>query len=300
MRLKRGKRKNLSFLPLLSSFFSVQLRLDLRVRNGHEPFHEVLEFGVLTRIILGGRFGVTTHKDTCRALRRTECDAVVCEKQGRLRSENQVAPSLFDFFGYFSVLWKDYPMSMQVTALSQPNEEQNKFSLSGICPHCNRDSVFTMVTPSFREVIRDRLGTEQYSRYAAATQCQGCKKFVLAVVTRRPNPQNLNQLSHEPIVYEAHYPLGKPDDSIDEGIPEEIGNDFKEALRCMFVDAFKATVCMCGRALESACSDLKAEGKTLEDKIDDLENKRLISLPLKDLAHRIRLTRNRGCARAEE
>lgn len=219
---------------------------------------------------------------------------MVCEKQGRLRSENQVAPSLFDFFGYFSVLWKDYPMSMQVTALSQPNEEQNKFSLSGICPHCNRDSVFTMVTPSFREVIRDRLGTEQYSRYAAATQCQGCKKFVLAVVTRRPNPQNLNQLSHEPIVYEAHYPLGKPDDSIDEGIPEEIGNDFKEALRCMFVDAFKATVCMCGRALESACSDLKAEGKTLEDKIDDLENKRLISLPLKDLAHRIRLTRNRG------
>jgi hypothetical protein len=158
-----------------------------------------------------------------------------------------------------------------------------------------------MVSPAHTEKVPPKQpGGNRYpenspsERFAAVTQCQGCKKYVLAVVTRRAHPTSLGQPSMEPFAYEAHYPMGKPDDSIDDGVPEDIADDFKEALRCMFVDAYKATVCMCGRALESACSDLRASGNTLEEKIDNLEKMRIISLPLKEMAHRIRLTRNRG------
>lgn len=150
-----------------------------------------------------------------------------------------------------------------------------------------------MVTQSYPEqTTPGPINVSAARRFSAVTQCQGCREYVLAVVTREAARPGVQPTS--PFVYEAHYPMGKPDDSIDEGIPSHIGEDFQEALRCMFVNAYNATVCMCGRALESACLDLQAEGKTLEDKIDDLEKKRQISSPLKDMAHHIRLTRNRG------
>jgi Domain of unknown function (DUF4145) len=189
---------------------------------------------------------------------------------------------------------------MEVTTLESLGEKI-KFSLTGICPHCNRSSVCTMASIPYIEHVRyDGPPSGAYPqnagifRLAAVTQCQGCKGLILAVVTRKPHPISPSSHTTEPFVYVAHYPMGKPDDSIEEGIPEEIGEDFKEALRCTFVNAYKAAVCMCGRALEAACDDLKANGSTLEDKIDDLAKKGQISIPLKDLAHQIRLTRNRG------
>jgi Domain of unknown function (DUF4145) len=203
---------------------------------------------------------------------------------------------------FLLVTWRDWrsEMGMTVTTLESHGEKIH-FSLSGVCPHCGHNSVCTMVSQAHREIVPPvQPGGTRYplnwqsERMAAVTQCQGCKKYVLAVVTRAAAQNQSSQPSAQPFVYEAHYPMGKPDDSIDEGIPGEIGDDFKEALRCMFVDAYKAAVCMCGRALEGACSDLQAEGDTLEEKIDSLETKRIISEPLKEMAHHIRLTRNRG------
>ena len=51
---------------------------------------------------------------------------------------------------------------------------------------------------------------------------------------------------------------------------------------------------MCRRALEASCEHLEAKGKTLEDKIDSLEEMGEITTYLKDMAHKIRLTGNRG------
>lgn len=192
----------------------------------------------------------------------------------------------------FPPLWKGWPR-MQVTTLKSYGDDV-QFSLVGRCPHCLREAVCTMVTTPYKEKITP--GPPNVSdavRFAAVTQCQGCRKYVLAVVTRvaakHPGHQPTDQF-----VYESHYPVGAPDDSISEGIPEEIGKDFKEALRCRYVNAYKATVAMCGRALEGSCDEQKAVGNNLEDQIDDLAQKGIITASLQKWAHRIRLTRNRG------
>lgn len=118
-------------------------------------------------------------------------------------------------------------------------------------------------------------------------QCQACMDYILAVVH-----SNLN--SHE-FFYLKHYPFGKPDETVAAEIPEHIKPDFKEALRCLWVDAYNATVEMCRRALEASCLDLGApKKKVLEDMIDWLEEKRKITPALKDAAHKIRLGGNRG------
>jgi hypothetical protein len=93
-------------------------------------------------------------------------------------------------------------------------------------------------------------------------QCQGCRKFILGIVT---HTQNLPQYT-----YEEHYPLGTPDETAADEIPDDIRADFKEALRCRWVDAFNATAEMCRRAVEASCIDLGAprSEKFLEDKID--------------------------------
>lgn len=131
-------------------------------------------------------------------------------------------------------------------------------------------------------------------RICAVTQCQACGKYVLAIATQQPHQTSPGQPSREPFVYEEHYPIGSPNDSIGEGIPPEIGDDFKEALRCRFVDAYKATVTMCRRALEGSCDEQKAAGGSLEEKIDSLAKSGIITISLKEWAHRIRLTGNRG------
>ena len=56
--------------------------------------------------------------------------------------------------------------------------------------------------------------------------------FFLAIVLHQQNSASYR--------YEAHYPLGRPNDDVAEEIPTHIQPDFKEALRCLFVDAYNA------------------------------------------------------------
>lgn len=96
--------------------------------------------------------------------------------------------------------------------------------------------------------------------------------------------------------YILHYPIGTPNDAVAEEIPDPIKTDFKEALRCLFVDAYNATAEMCRRAVEASCVHLGApkNQKWLEDKIDWLETQRKITPFLRDVAHKIRLGGNRA------
>jgi Domain of unknown function (DUF4145) len=122
----------------------------------------------------------------------------------------------------------------------------------------------------------------------AAMQCQGCMKYILAIVTYANNNHTVN--------YVSHYPLGAPNDTVAPEIPPHIQVDFKEALRCLFVNAYNATVEMCRRALEASCIDLGIPKgiRDLEDMIDSLENQRKITPHMKEVAHKIRLGGNRG------
>jgi hypothetical protein len=172
-------------------------------------------------------------------------------------------------------LWKDWPREMQVNIF---NVQANTFTLAGICPHCRRDSAFLLVTNVHRVANIN---------WVAGMQCQGCSKFILALVRYQGHNQTVQYLEH--------YPLGKPDDSVDQEIPEHIQADFKEALRCMWVDAYNATAEMCRRAMEASCLDLGAPHKdVLEDMIDWLADQRKITPSLQEAAHKIRLGGNRG------
>jgi hypothetical protein len=172
-------------------------------------------------------------------------------------------------------LWKDWPQDMQVSAF---NIQNRTITLRGTCPHpeCKKSSAFLLVTNM-------HLGPK--GEWVGALQCQACLKYILALA---------RQVQHD-LTYEDHYPLGSPDDVVAAEIPEHIQRDFKEALRCMFVDAYNATAEMCRRALEASCIERgAAPNKVLETMIDSLEEKRVITPFLRDVAHKIRLGGNRG------
>jgi hypothetical protein len=77
--------------------------------------------------------------------------------------------------------------------------------------------------------------------------------------------------------------------------PEDVLADYYEAQRCSQVNAFKAVVTLCRRALQSAV-DMKGADKKgdLKNKIDELTQKKLISPDIASLAHGIRFFGNYG------
>jgi len=96
-------------------------------------------------------------------------------------------------------------------------------------------------------------------------ECQSCTEHILAIALQ-PSPH------HQQLTYLTHYPLGKPNDRVAPEIPDHIKPDFKEALRCLWVNAYNGTAEMCRRAIEASCLDLGAPAKEwLEDQIDWLE-----------------------------
>ena len=162
--------------------------------------------------------------------------------------------------------------------ISKPN--QQAINGRGVCPHCNYPSYFKMEGSA---QICER-GSVYYIR--CITECQNCHDPIL-LIGKRTN-------SHFPYDYSEHFPIGKPNESIPDEIPEIIGTDFKEALRCQFVNAHRATATMCRRALQSSCQDLGADGDRLVDQIDDLAQKGSITRALQDMAHTVRLIGNVG------
>ena len=161
----------------------------------------------------------------------------------------------------------------------------NGFSLLGTCPYpdCRRPSVFIQqCTAGIGATAGGHIGL------VGIMQCQGCRRYILAIV-------DLPQKSSTGHIYREHYPIGAPDQAVATEIPEHIAEDFKEALRCQFVNAYNATAEMCRRALEASCLDLGAhKKKVLQKMIDELEEKRIITPALKNAAHKVRLGGDRG------
>jgi hypothetical protein len=167
--------------------------------------------------------------------------------------------------------------------------DYKQIGASGECPHCFDKSYFRPVAthaqpswyePRLRQYLQD---------IVSACQCESCKGYVLVVGHREHAQQN-----HGEYFLVAVYPLGKPNEKADESIPPEIREDFKESLRCEWIKAYKACVVMCGRAVQASAMALGAEGNSLVSQIDNLATKGIITEPLKQMAHYVRLTRNVG------
>jgi len=179
-------------------------------------------------------------------------------------------------------------MDMKATALQ--HGANGPFSLNGTCPHCNHLSVFVAITQPHVETVPPPNYPQQVAGYKswAILQCQGCRNFILGGVSRN--------VQGEECRYLVHYPVDKPNEDVSTDVPEEIRDDFKEALRCRWVNAYNATAEMCRRAIEASCINLGAPARArfLEDKIDWLASQGKITPFLQQVAHKIRL----GGARA--
>ena len=184
-------------------------------------------------------------------------------------------------------LWKDWPMDMELAHL-----EETSFVLRGTCPHCGFASNFPTITKLFGE----EYGGEP-NRLVAVGRCIGCREYILAIIKTQTR---LGSYTTD-WVYETHYPLGEPNDSVDEEIPENIRNDFSEALRCQWVNAYNATAEMCRRTVESSCIQLGAPySKVLQEMIDWLKAKGIITEALQNVAHKVRLGGDRAAHPPED
>lgn len=159
--------------------------------------------------------------------------------------------------------------------------QYSQIGARGVCPHCSFKSYFKPVG-TYQEQLPDNRGTNM----ASSAQCESCKKFVLVIGWHGVGQQSFN-LQHV-------YPLGKPNDDVAQEVPTDIRSDFSEALRCKWINAYKACVVMCRRSIQASVIALGAPDDTLVKQIDTLFKAGKITEPLKDFAHEIRLTGNDG------
>ena len=81
---------------------------------------------------------------------------------------------------------------------------------------------------------------------------------------------------------------------IPETLPQNVIDDFEEALACTRVEAYKAAVIMCRRCLEGLVEALQTKGTRLIDKLEDLKTKGMIFDSTLNLASGIRQFGNYG------
>lgn len=195
-----------------------------------------------------------------------------------------------------SPLWQHWPMDMTANFLGS-NPADNRFSLSGTCPHCRYKVMFAMVSaphlPAESQDLTFQFTASPIDSQAAyevwaLLACQSCRNFICGSVIK-------SKTDRKQTIYNKHYPIGTPDDSVPEEIPEQIGEDFQEALRCHSLKCYKAVVTMCRRSLQAACIDLEAgKREKLPGQIDALAKEGKITEPLREQAHDIRLGGNDG------
>jgi len=124
-------------------------------------------------------------------------------------------------------------------------------------------------------------------------KCDNCKRLVLTIfqytgsISVHPGAGNMPDLNHAP---EDVFPYFRP--VSDASIPNEIAEDYSEAVLCYSAKAFNASVVMSRRAIETTAIILGANpNDSLVDKIKHLASKGL-EQSLVDLATEIRLLGN--------
>ncbi len=132
-------------------------------------------------------------------------------------------------------------------------------------------------------------------------KCPYCKNTV-QYIKDRPDYEGLehcpNCSGNYRVKYEGNYCIYAEKRGIEMEIPKTLPlnviEDFEEALACSRVEAYKATVAMCRRGLESLSDSLQAKGDYLALKLKDLKDKGLIMESTYHLASGIRQFGNYG------
>lgn len=158
-----------------------------------------------------------------------------------------------------------------------------------ICPHCKVQSRFIDIGKS---VFVHKKGVWSILRCAGHT----CNGPVLAIYEwtggylEEPGGVGIPTLKSMPA---KTYPEMVP--TVHESIPKDVAEDYKESLICYNAGAWKATVVLCRRAVQSSVVERGADvNNELWRQIDELASKEVITNDIKDWAHQIRYLGNDG------
>lgn len=122
------------------------------------------------------------------------------------------------------------------------------------CPHCNAISNVTAISiPRYELIQRFKL-----NKVGIVYKCDSCNepiflKFHIDVSSLNKNPIK---------IYDDYIEIERPQESFDfKYLPEEVKNDFKEALTCYSNSCYNAFGSMCRRCIQTASNLLGAKGK---------------------------------------
>jgi len=173
-------------------------------------------------------------------------------------------------------------MSFKRTMLPINWQEVEVPSTVIMCPYCRVKSHFSPITHSWN-------GEKAW----VIQKCDNCKRLVLTIfqytgsVIVIPGRGNIPDLASTP---EDAFPYFRP--VPDASIPNEVAEDYSEAVLCFSARAFNASVVMSRRAIETTAILLGADpNDSLVDKIKYLASKGL-EQSLVNLATEIRLLGN--------
>lgn len=144
-------------------------------------------------------------------------------------------------------------MPLHIPANNDPQSLLDN-DLSLRCPHCGVHAGMTAVSiPRYELVIRFKL-----REVGIGYRCDACNKPVfLQFQVEFGNPLNLSQNFVQ--VQSALEPFEH------KYLPQEVGEDFREGLKCYSHDCWNAFAAMCRRCLQSVANDLGADGSTKVD-----------------------------------
>lgn len=158
------------------------------------------------------------------------------------------------------------------------------------CPYCHMQAAFSWVneTNTGGELSSGFIPSSPFQYFsnnkgiwkiAECPSCDGC------VLIKMYMDQQGN------IRIGAVYPSPMPSPT-DQRMPEKIRKDLDEAKSCLSVNAYRACAGMCRRAMQTACMEKGSSKGDLIDQIDEIHQKGVITVDLKDLAHTVRMVGN--------
>jgi len=144
------------------------------------------------------------------------------------------------------------------------------------CPYCEVD------TPTQEVYTRsDNLGS-----FFHLVKCMNvnCKKETIFVYEGASVPMSVTDI---PVKLIHQFPT--KEGTTHESIPDDIAESYKQGVRCLNANAPIGAVTCFRRSLQQICKNKNTTKKDLNDQIDEV-----IPVPLKDIAHEIRLWGNFG------
>jgi Domain of unknown function (DUF4145) len=154
------------------------------------------------------------------------------------------------------------------------------------CPHCGFPVHFVLLDSASNKFLFDDVGagTEEETdsgfieKAYLVCRCprSECRGVAFAVADGRAH-------------ITAVYPYTRATaDSLDPSIPSKIRDDFAEATRTFYANAYKSCVVMCRRVVQDIAKDKNIPGDTNKKVIKAMHDSGLITKPMFDAAHEIR------------